>query len=98
LATATPASHSAKRVDGRVIIALTRFDALDGAMDCVPFGLTTPEMPALMGAPGCRSAVALDGGISSQLRLRDTSGTLQEWRGLRKVPLALLAFPRGKPR
>lgn len=80
--------------DGRVLIALTRFDGLDGALDYVPFGLTTPEMAALMGALGCRRAVALDGGISSQLLLRDTSGVVHEWRGLRKVPLALLALPR----
>ena len=80
--------------DGRVIIALTRFDALDGSMDFVPFGLTTPEMAAVMGALGCRRAVALDGGISSQLMLRGPRGEVHAWRGLRKVPLALVATPR----
>lgn len=80
--------------DGRLIVALTRFDALDGAMDFVPFGLTTPEMAALMGALGCRQAVALDGGISSQLLLRDDDGHTREWRGVRKVPLGLLVLPR----
>lgn len=79
---------------GRVVIALTRFDGLDGAMDFVPFGLTTPEMAALMGALGCRRAVALDGGISSQLLLRDGHGVVHEWHGLRKVPLGLLIEPR----
>lgn len=80
--------------DGRLLVALTRFDALDGAMDFVPFGLTTPEMAALMGALGCRQAVALDGGISSQLLLRDDSGHTHEWRGVRKVPLGLVVSPR----
>ncbi|HEY7893654.1 MAG TPA: phosphodiester glycosidase family protein [Gemmatimonadaceae bacterium] len=80
--------------DGRLIVALTRFDALDGAMDFVPFGLTTPEMAALMGALGCRQAVALDGGISSQLLLRDDGGRTHEWRGVRKVPLGLIVAPR----
>lgn len=80
--------------DGRLLIVLTRFDALDGAMDFVPFGLTTPEMAALMGALGCRKAVALDGGISSQLLVRDDSGHTHEWRGVRKVPLGLVVVPR----
>lgn len=83
--------------DGRLVVALTRFDAFDGAMDFVPFGLTTPEMAALMGALGCRSAVALDGGISSQLLLRDTTGRTLLWRGLRKVPLGLLVESRATP-
>jgi hypothetical protein len=83
--------------DGRLIVVLTRFDALDGAMDFVPFGLTTPEMAALMGALGCRQAVALDGGISSQLLLRDDSGHTHEWRGVRKVPLGLIVVPRAAP-
>ncbi|HKV52655.1 MAG TPA: phosphodiester glycosidase family protein [Gemmatimonadaceae bacterium] len=80
--------------DGRLIVALTRFDALDGAMDFVPFGLTTPEMAALMGALGCGKAVALDGGISSQLLLRDDRGHTQKWHGVRKVPLGLVVEPR----
>ena len=80
--------------DGRLVAVLTRFDALDGAMDFVPFGLTTPEMAALMGALGCSEAVALDGGISSQLLLRDTRGHTRSWRGLRKVPLGLVVVSR----
>jgi len=81
--------------DGRLVVVLTRFDALDGAMDFVPFGLTTPEMAALMGALGCRRAVALDGGISSQMLLRDARGHTLSWRGLRNVPLGLLVFDKG---
>jgi hypothetical protein len=51
-------------------------------------------MAALMGALGCRRAVLLDGGISSQLLLRDGSRTVGAWRALRKVPLGLVALPR----
>ncbi|MBX6331573.1 MAG: phosphodiester glycosidase family protein [Gemmatimonadaceae bacterium] len=80
--------------DGRVLIALTRFDALGGALDVAPFGLTTPEMAALMGALGCRTAVMLDGGISSQLAVRGEDGAEHVWPGLRRVPLGLVAFPR----
>jgi hypothetical protein len=79
--------------DGRVIIALTRFDALDGLLSYVPFGLTTPEMAAVMGALGCRSAVMLDGGISSQMMIRDSAGEQQRWRGIRRVPLGLVVMP-----
>ena len=82
--------------DGRLLVVLTRFDALDGAMDFVPFGLTTPEMAAIMGALGCREAVALDGGISSQLLIRDARRRTLEWRGLRKVPLGLVVVSRGR--
>jgi hypothetical protein len=80
-------------VDGRVLIALTRFDGAGGLLDFVPFGLTTPEMAAVMGALGSRNAVMLDGGISSQLLIRDPAGA-QSWRGLRSVPLGLMALPR----
>jgi hypothetical protein len=40
--------------DGRVLVALTRFDALGATMGAVPLGLTVPETAALMGALGCR--------------------------------------------
>ncbi|HET8656278.1 MAG TPA: phosphodiester glycosidase family protein, partial [Longimicrobiaceae bacterium] len=80
--------------DGRLLVAITRFDALGGALDLLPFGLTTPEMAALMGALGCRRAVLLDGGISGQLLLRDAGGGEHAWRGLRRVPLGLVVTPR----
>ena len=84
--------------DGRLIVALTRFDALGGAFSSVPFGLTTPEMSALMGALGCTRAVALDGGISAQLLVReDDAGTKHEWHGLRAVPLGLIVERRQAP-
>ena len=80
--------------DGRVIIALTRFDALGETLGRVPFGLTTPEMAAVMGALGCRQALLLDGGISGQLRLRDGDGSTRTWPGTRSVPLGLVGRSR----
>ena len=79
--------------DGRVLIALTRFEGLGGALELLPFGLTTPEMAALMGALGCRDAVLLDGGVSGQLAIRDERGARHAWPGMRRVPLGLVAMP-----
>lgn len=76
--------------DGRMLVALTRFDALGG----VPLGLTVPETAALMGALGARRAVALDGGISAQLLVREAGGERRAWAGLRQVPLGLVATGR----
>lgn len=80
--------------DGRVLVALTRFDALGAELGVVPFGPTVPEMAAVMGALGARDAVLLDGGVSGQLLLRDAEGAARRWRGLRRVPLALVGEPR----
>jgi exopolysaccharide biosynthesis protein len=76
--------------DGRVIAALTRFDALGQSLGRVPFGLTTPEMAAIMGALGCRQALLLDGGISGQLMVRESDGSTRMWIGSRSVPLGLV--------
>lgn len=70
--------------DGRWLIVLTRFEGAGGALSFLPFGLTIPEMSALMGALGCRTAVSLDGGVSAQLRVGG-----ERWPGLRKVALGL---------
>ena len=78
---------------GKLLVALTRFDGIGGVLDFVPFGLTVPEMAAVMGGLGARNAVLLDGGISSQLLIREGS-TLRRWRGLRAVPLGLIVLPR----
>jgi uncharacterized protein YigE (DUF2233 family) len=75
--------------DGRWLIALTRFEGAGGVLSFLPFGLTVPEMAAVMGALGCRRAVSLDGGVSAQLAFRRADGTREEWRGLRKVALGL---------
>ena len=80
--------------DGHVLVAMTRFEGLGGALSNLPFGLTTPEMAAVMGALGASRAVLLDGGISSQLLVRDTSGPVRAWRGIRQVPLGLVATSR----
>ena len=76
--------------DGQVLIALTRFAGLGGVLDRLPFGLTTPEMAALMGALGCQNAELLDGGVSGQLLVRDAAGEAHEWPGMRRVPLGLV--------
>jgi hypothetical protein len=80
--------------DGRVLVALTRFDALGETLGRVPFGLTTPEMAAVMGALGCRRALLLDGGISGQLRLAAGDGSDRRWSGSRSVPLGLIGRVR----
>jgi hypothetical protein len=80
--------------DERIIVVLTRFDALGGSLGFVPFGLTVPEMAAVMGAFGARDAVLLDGGISAQMQVRDAGGAAHAWSALRAVPLALVAYPR----
>jgi len=80
--------------EGMLLLALTRFDAPLPAADRIPFGVTLPEMAAIMGALGARQAVSLDGGISAQLMILDSAGTRHRWPGLRRVPLALLAIPR----
>ncbi len=80
--------------DGRVLVALTRFDAFGPTLGRVPFGLTTPEMAAVMGALGARDALLLDGGISGQLMLRSSDGTPRSWPGSRPVPLGLEARSR----
>jgi exopolysaccharide biosynthesis protein len=76
-----------------LLIVLTRFDGLGESLGSIPFGPTIPEFAALMGALGARQAVALDGGISGQMLIRDAEGT-RAWRGLRKVPMALVVLPK----
>jgi uncharacterized protein YigE (DUF2233 family) len=80
--------------DGRVIIALTRFDALGESLGRVPFGLTSGEMAAVIGALGCRQALLLDGGISGQLLVREAEGPARMWPGTRGVPLGLVGRAR----
>ncbi len=80
---------------GRVLVAMTRFEGLGGALANLPLGLTTPEMAAVMGALGAKRAVLLDGGISSQLLIRDGAKT-RRWPGWRRVALGLIALPRAR--
>jgi len=79
---------------GRVLVALTRFDAAGEALGFIPLGLTVTETAALMGALGARQAVLLDGGISAQMLVRDAAGATHLWRGVRRVPLGLVARVR----
>ena len=79
--------------DGRILLALTRYEGLGGLLEVVPFGPTTPEMGAVMGALGCARAVLLDGGISGQLLVRGAEGR-QVWPGLRKVAAGLVVTAR----
>ena len=81
-----------QRADGCLVVAITRFDGAGGAFDYLPLGLTTPEMAAVMGGLGARDAVMLDGGISSQLMIRDGNRVVR-WNGLRRVPLGLVVLP-----
>jgi len=80
--------------DGRVVVALTRFDALGETLGRVPFGLRSEEMAAVMGALGCRQALLLDGGISGQLMVRDAEWSAHTWPGARSVPLGLVGRVR----
>lgn len=79
--------------DGRVLVLLTRFDAAGENLGALPFGPTLPELAALMGALGCAQAVALDGGISAQLLVREAN-IRRTWRGMRRVPMGLVVLPR----
>lgn len=79
---------------GNLIVALTRFDALGPSLGSVPFGLSLPEMALVMRGLGATSAVGLDGGVSAQMLLRDSTGTALRWEGLREVPLGLSATPK----
>lgn len=80
--------------DGRLLFALTRFLSPDSPLARLPFGPTTAEMAAIMGALGCRRAVLLDGGLSGQMALSSARGAALRWPGLRPVPLGLTARPR----
>ncbi len=79
--------------EGRLVVALTRYDGLGGTMPSAPWGPTIPEMVAIMRRLGCVRAVSLDGGLSSQLLLRDSTGTARSWHGWRAVPMGLFAEP-----
>jgi exopolysaccharide biosynthesis protein len=78
--------------DGSIVIVLTRFGAAGPVGETLPWGPTVPEMAALMKSLGCRRAMLLDGGLSSQLAVRGAGG-LSKWKNWRAVPLGLIAFP-----
>lgn len=78
--------------DGRLVVAITRFNGLGPVSPALPLGLTIGETAEVMLGLGCRRAVSLDGGISAQLLVREGGRTLA-WRGWRPVPLGLVAEP-----
>lgn len=80
--------------DAHLLVAMTRFDGAGEALGFLPLGLTVPEMAAVMGALGARQAMLLDGGISAQMLVRDAGGHARVWRGVRRVPLGLVARAR----
>ena len=80
--------------DGRLLVALTRFDNLGRVFGGLPIGLTLGEMAAVMGAIGCRQAVSLDGGLSAQMLVRPVDGPVERWTGQRAVPLGIEVVPR----
>lgn len=80
--------------DGSVVVALTRFTGLGSRMEQLPWGPTVTEMARLMQSLGCRQAMLLDGGISSQMVLRTDHGRLHRWANWRKVPLGMVVTPR----
>lgn len=80
--------------DGRILILLTRFDALGEAGAAIPFGITLHETASLLQAFGARRAVALDGGISAQMLVRDSAGRTRDWTGWRRVPAGLEVVAR----
>lgn len=82
--------------DGRLLVALTRFDGLGttlgDALGAVPLGPTLPEMTAVLGALGARDAVFLDGGLSAQMAVRHADSHVEAWEGMRGVPLWLAGY------
>lgn len=81
--------------NGRLVIAMTRFDGLGETASRLPFGPTTPEMVTVMRALGATRALMLDGGLSAQLLVRAHAGErAREWPGLRRVPLGLVGLLR----
>jgi hypothetical protein len=76
--------------DGQLVIAITRYYALGELGPALPIGLTLAEMAHVMRRLGCQRAVALDGGISAQLLVRE-NGRARVWRGWRAVPFGLIA-------
>ena len=80
--------------NGFVVIVLTRFTGLGRPTETFPWGPTLLEMASFMKSLGCRRAMMLDGGISSQMALRGRDGKVRRWPNWRPVPLALVMSSR----
>lgn len=82
--------------DGSLVVVLTRFDGLGRVGETMPWGPTVPEMAGFMKSLGCRRAMLLDGGLSSQLAVRNVDGSLATWTNWRTVPLGLVISPKSR--
>ena len=92
----TDATKNVRDVARRSAAALTsNGDLLLVATDAELVGLTIPQLIALLRGLGARDAIALDGGGSSQLYVRNTDYRVREWD---PVPVALGVFPRSRTR
>ena len=79
--------------EGQVMIVLTRVAVPGGIGQTLPWGPTVPEMARYVKSLGCVRAMLLDGGLSSQLAVRSSSGNLRRWTNWRLVPLGLVITP-----
>jgi hypothetical protein len=80
--------------DASLVVVITRFTGLGKPGSTLPWGPTVPEMAEYMRSFGCRRAMLLDGGISSQLAMRTKQGALTRWTNWRTVPMGIVIFPR----
>lgn len=78
----------------QVLIVLTRVRAPGNIGATLPYGPTIPEIAEYMRSLGCSRAMLLDGGLSSQLAIRDGRGALTKWTNWRMVPLGLIVSGR----
>lgn len=78
--------------DGKLVVAITRFNGLGPISPALPLGLNLSEMAEVMRRLGCVRAVSLDGGVSAQLMTKE-NGLRRVWHGWRSVPLGLVAEP-----
>jgi hypothetical protein len=51
-------------------------------------------MAEWMKSLGCRRAMLLDGGMSSQMAIRRRDGSVERWPNLRPVPMGWVVLPR----
>jgi exopolysaccharide biosynthesis protein len=78
--------------DGKLVVAITRFNGLGPISQALPLGLNLSEMAEVMRRLGCVRAGSLDGGVSAQLMTKE-NGLRRFWHGWRSVPLGLVAEP-----
>lgn len=78
----------------KVLIVITRVKVPGNVGATLPYGPTVPEMASYMKSLGCDRAMLLDGGLSSQLAVRNSRGSLTKWTNWRMVPLGLIVMAR----